>query len=271
MAVWILVLVTIERFISVIFPVKAKTLCTQPRMLAALACVFTILLLVDGHLLYGVRSNVDEVTQKVTSCTHVDGNYRGFWNQEWVWIDLCVLSIVPFFVILICNIMIISKVRVSQKSINKLRSTNPGHGKQPESVSKVTNMTAMLLTVNFVFLITTLPSSIYLAFWTDLPVDLTDHELAIHDLVFSCVNVWTYVSNAINFLLYCVSGPRFREQFVALFKRARVQPSNEETYENEQPNHRPRSASSDAFTKAIPNGIDRSNTRSVFLVDSSNV
>ncbi|XP_074650263.1 FMRFamide receptor-like [Tubulanus polymorphus] len=221
-AIWILVLVTIERFISVAFPLKAKWLCSPPRMLAALGVMGTFLFALNSHIFYGKYGYYSGGRVR---CAHLNEEYKLFWNETWVWIDLCVMSVVPFLTILFCNVVIIVKVRLSSRHKMMMRRSTE---RDSATATKITNMTAMLLTVNFVFLITSLPASIYLAGWTNAPYT-SNHNIAARILAFASVNTLSYVNNAANFLLYCVSGPRFRAQFLAMIgkKSARIYPTSQ--------------------------------------------
>ena len=73
-------------------------------------------------------------------------------------------------------------------------------------------MTAMLCTLNTVFFITTLPISIYNIGYTYWYSTTDPHVIAKLELWWSVVNMLMYTNNALNFLLYSLSGSRFRKE-----------------------------------------------------------
>jgi uncharacterized membrane protein YgcG len=94
----------------------------------------------------------------------------------------------------------------------------------------MTSSTLMLMSVSVTFLLTTVPNVIYF-----LKVDewLTSAETdpdrvagarreAYVRLVYAITNLLLYTNNSINFLLYCLTGSRFRRAACDLFARSRT-------------------------------------------------
>jgi hypothetical protein len=78
-------------------------------------------------------------------------------------------------------------------------------------------MTGILITVSFVFFLTTAPINIFLATenrWNSAAV--TPGDVAKIEIVWAGVNMAAYTNNALNFILYCLSGPRFRSEFLRM-------------------------------------------------------
>ncbi|XP_074650264.1 neuropeptides capa receptor-like [Tubulanus polymorphus] len=222
LSVWFLVLVTTERFISVIFSLKAVNLCKTRNAVISICVVTVTMFLLDAHLLYGIVG-IYRTPEKIACRLRRSSTYRYFWFKFWGTIDICISTLIPFFFILFCNVSIIVKVRMSSRK-TKSRTTN-----ESSSDSKITNMTAMLLTINFMFLITSLPFTLYMLVWSEIKIE--NHAIAQDILAQTSVSALNYVNNAVNFLLYCVSGPRFREQFMAMigYRSSRVNPVIEST------------------------------------------
>lgn len=224
-AVWILVAVTVDRCICVCNPFRAKQLCTLSRAKINVCVIAVILFLVNHHFLWMYR--LEEV-DGAFRCTYFKINsYAYFANIVWPWTDFVVFSCAPFLVMIICNALIIQRLIQSRKRV--LAHGNVGlhigatsTGKKPLSGCKtcfVPSITTMLLTVNGVFLLTTLPIVIFLigiGEWSDTN-DV--HTLAIIEFVWCIVNILQYLNNAIHIFLYCLTGPRFREELVRIFRR----------------------------------------------------
>ncbi|GFO25917.1 growth hormone secretagogue receptor type 1-like [Plakobranchus ocellatus] len=95
---------------------------------------------------------------------------------------------------------------------------------------RTSSMTAILLLLNVVFLATTTPVSIFFIIRDDWVKRITNHkELALFRLTFTIVNLIQYMNNSINFILYCITGSRFRKELQAMiFRKHRIVPSMDE-------------------------------------------
>jgi hypothetical protein len=149
-------------------------------------------------------------------CTYISKEYEKFWNQ-WYWIDLFAYSCLPFVAIAYCNCSILYKVIMGQIRRKKLQ--NPG-GKKDGSSAQLTSMTYMLTTVSVMFILLTLPSSIF--FIVDGQLVITTWKQSVQSsLLHAVTNLLGYVNNVINFLLYCVSGTQFRREVYRMFRGLR--------------------------------------------------
>ena len=82
---------------------------------------------------------------------------------------------------------------------------------------RMTTMTAILLAVSFTFFLLTAPITIYLILqrtWINSADPVVDAQAS---LGWAIVNILSYSNNAINFLLYCVTGSKFRSQLATVF------------------------------------------------------
>ncbi|XP_064609474.1 neuromedin-U receptor 2-like [Liolophura sinensis] len=212
---WTLVAVTVERFIFVCFPFKAKSVCTRRRTTFTLVLILIALALVNSHLLYGYDFVYDEPSVNdgdppalIPYCGHINDDYSMFFDEIWPWLDISVFSLVPFSIIAICNISIITKIARSLFR-NKVAANSAGEG---DNRVKPSSMTALLLSLNTVFLVTTAPVCIYyigLPEWTRTATSEEDMQL---DLWFAIVHQLMYLNNSVNFLFYCISGQKFRRE-----------------------------------------------------------
>ncbi|CAH1797430.1 unnamed protein product [Owenia fusiformis] len=215
LSAWILVVVTSERLIAVYIPHKAQVYCTHFSTLITLCVLFAVFFVTNLHFFwtFGYIEINDNGEEEVV-CIVADDKYTDFFLDTWSWLDTCIASFIPFTIMFVSNVLIIIKV-VFWRSIRKMSSANE---------SKMTTMTAMLLTVNFVFIICTAPIVIYLNFYTEWYPDEDDQsQMAKSDLHWAVCNMLQYSSNAINFLLYCVSGPKFRRELSGLWCRKKNQ------------------------------------------------
>ncbi|XP_064609472.1 neuromedin-U receptor 2-like [Liolophura sinensis] len=211
---WTLVAVTVERFIFVCFPFKAKSVCTRRRTTFTLVLILLSLALLNSHFLYGYGS-VYEEPALIPYCGHINDNYSMFFYQIWPWIDTSVFSLVPFSIIAICNISIITKIARSRFR-NKVAANSAGEG---DNRVKPSSMTALLLSLNTVFLVTTAPVCIFYIGLPEWTRTATSEEKIELDLWLAILQLLMYLNNSVNFLFYCISGPKFRRELRSICGR----------------------------------------------------
>ncbi|ELU03837.1 hypothetical protein CAPTEDRAFT_190469 [Capitella teleta] len=137
--------------------------------------------------------------------------YNTFYKTHLDRIDLALASAMPFIVIFTVNTVIIVKLTLKSKNLT--------------SSSKTSSMTAILISVSVTFLVFTLPITIHMLLYSgDFYSTATELEYAQLEVEWAVVNIVYYLNNSTNFFLYCISGPSFRREFLALISRNRVQP-----------------------------------------------
>ena len=205
---WILVIVSVQRFIAVYSPFEAKILNTKQRAILCLSVLLFLLIAVNLHLFWTFDLRADTVS--VCDVSHK--SHHHFVTSVWPWVDFSVGSFVPFLILIVCNAMIIRKLverhHDHQKNMNVTKGTE---------YIKITNMTVMLLTVTFVFLCLTSPIVIYNIgepYWLEGADDFLKARL---ELASAISHLLLYLNNAVNFLIYCVSGPAFRKELRLMF------------------------------------------------------
>ena len=127
--------------------------------------------------------------------------YRNYINPIWQQAHMILYSAIPFFIMLLCNSIIIYNIRFGRAVQSKTKG----------SVTKKRRMTLMLILVTFVFILLTAPSVILHAFFKDFFKNKPFKRLA-----YMIVSNLLHTSHAINFFLYVYSSPTFRSAFVAL-------------------------------------------------------
>jgi hypothetical protein len=203
---WSIVLISVERWVSVRYPLKAKMICTAKTTTVALVTLFLALFALNVHILF-----FEKLHKSFNECTHT---YINFWNFTWRWIDFVAYTGIPVMVIAFCNVSIASAVADSYGVRKQI--TYPGNVNR-QSV-RLTSVTYMLTTVCVTFVVLTLPVSVYYivrSYTMDQLV--TDHDYAVDWLINDIVNLLSYLNNSLNFLLYCMSGSKFRREVHSMF------------------------------------------------------
>ncbi|KAK2149962.1 hypothetical protein LSH36_428g00027 [Paralvinella palmiformis] len=195
---WLLTCVSIERVGAAWCPMKAKHFFTRRFAVIQMASFSGFLFAANAHLFWSqalIRGEAGNV------CA-LNPDFLAFRMKLWGWLDMTLASILPFSVMITCNIAVVVKILNQQRKRGSSQET------------KVQSVTIMLLTVCVVFLLCTLPITIYLSD--------TDSFESAYGCCFSSYVLWPifnmllYLNNTTNFVLYCVSGTNFRQQLRAM-------------------------------------------------------
>ena len=222
---WILMALTMERVMATWWPFRARRLCSRLNAAVLIMAILFLLLAINSHFMYGMthETNVDEngTVSTVENCLAVNEGYIDFLRKVWSWIDFGMFCLFPLSVIVVGNICILANVMRSQRRLSAVslqqeetrsrRRSSSGRG------GKFSSLTAMLLVLNTVFLITTLPISVYNIGYNHWVYTSNHQTIASLELWWAIVNMLMYTNNSVNFLLYCLSGSRFRKEAKKLF------------------------------------------------------
>ena len=155
---WSLCLMTLERLASVVAPFKAKQIFSRPRMIIAWVVTAISLAALNAHsfkitdLVRNEINNEPNNTYVYYTCQRLD-EHNHFALKIWPWIDMLMVTIIPVIIIFTSNIIIITMVtRASRLREKKM---------QVKADNESNSMTAMLISISVVYLLTTLPASIY--------------------------------------------------------------------------------------------------------------
>ncbi|KAK2145505.1 hypothetical protein LSH36_677g02012 [Paralvinella palmiformis] len=213
-AVWILVAFTCDRCIAVCFPLKKRHLCTATR--AYLACLVIVLVAVakNFHIFWTRGVVYDAAGRFIENCGKPEP-YVYFEKKIRPWIVMVTVSLGPFLIILVCNVIIVKQLVWS----GRMRTgTAAGSGSSQEKQQRAfTQTTAMCLSTSFAFLILITPSIVLLIGkpnWTS-----SDRPNIAYDIAKAVNNQLMFINHSINFFLYCLTGARFRAEFVSMFDR----------------------------------------------------
>ncbi|XP_071081116.1 probable G-protein coupled receptor 139 [Haliotis cracherodii] len=211
---WTLVSVTIERTVFVWRPLGYRILCTKRVATISVGIVISMCLILNSHFLIFLEHT--ETDPGVYVCDSVaTAEYDDFLSKVFPWIDLCVWCIVPVVVHLVCNILIIYRLRTHARTMARHDSTPGADGSRQSLVS---SMTTMLLSLNLVYLLCTLPVSIFFVGERYWKISSPGAEAeAQRELIKACASILMYLNNSTNFITCLVKGKRFREEARIIF------------------------------------------------------
>ena len=193
----LLVIMSLEKFVALYFPIKAKQICTVRT--AKIVCSVSALIFAgfDSQFFFIIDAYTDD--DGYDTCKYKNENYELIFNR----IDSTLYSFGPFAIMIIANSAIIykfMKAKLKQKKQVGIATTQATN----QALSKTaTKGTVMLVTVSFGFVILTGPISVAYAI-TRTPHPMVDAVTVILD----------YLNHSINAVLYCASGSRFRTELL---------------------------------------------------------
>jgi hypothetical protein len=211
------------------FPIYTSKWCRERQASINSSIVFAVLSLANIHLLIFVEGDDENLSQfndlNSTRSTvnpfqyqrcYLHRNYVYFFEYIYTWIDMFLVTIIPFIFIILCNLTVINRVFLVSA---------PGKKNEIVSRSKATNrlrsLCLMMICSSFVFVATTLPVTAFI-------IDLLSNKVSI--AIMRCRRVqWTIYnilmySNYASILSYCLSGTEFRHVLMKTV-RFRTKPS----------------------------------------------
>ncbi|XP_061162897.1 growth hormone secretagogue receptor type 1-like [Saccostrea echinata] len=219
-SVWIIIAVTVERFVVVKYPFRNLSKCRMRKAKISCAIIFTVICIINVHFL--VLAEI-QVKNGVPKCAIIPSS-SALMHDIWPWIDAAVYSFLPFSILVVLNSVIVHSICKAKKRRIRMMSFNRRSVESP-SISKFSKenrkTTVMLLALSCAFLLTTLPMNVAIiisSFWNN-SVNRTFEELAKLHLVKAIAEMLMYINHSINFLFYCALGEKFRR---AMFKIVRI-------------------------------------------------
>ena len=189
---WLQATIAVDRLISVAVPHKYAMLFSW--RIGIVVVVFELLAVVGLNMAVTFTTGFNENG----SCAILK---QSFFNNVWTYIDLLSFSLVPATILIICNTAILFLLYQRQYRVAS------------DSSSKIArSITVMLMSLNVLFLITTLPISIMALQQFIKWGDYGSKQYALMDLIWSVCSLFQYAGSACTFFVYFVTGSKFREE-----------------------------------------------------------
>ena len=247
LSAWVLVAMTAQRAVCVLWPHRADILCSARNSKAIALSLMLFTAVLHCHLLYGFDVvtiidsrytsnrtaepvNADSSTTNNTAMAFNDGKrtavvcgivkeYVEFYFSVWSWVDLLIFSVLPWLCLVVSNSVLLWTLNVSirqaQHSLGSAHTDGfSGRKKQASS------MTVTLFVVSTAFIVLHLPMSCVqllgfyhymagsLAYFYQSEVIAFCNEIALA--------MWK-TNSAVNFYLYCLTGSKFRKQLKSTY------------------------------------------------------
>lgn len=213
-SVWLLVFVTLERFVLLYHPFRAKLICTVRRSLIIILFMFVAMAMLNGHVFWTLEIITDNVTQSQNCDSAANSNALIY--QIWPLIDSLIYFILPFLCTCVFNYKIIRKIRhikIRNRICNSRRFPRVRREQKKPKVERKLTITMVILSL--AFMVTTLPMLVYLCV-TAVMNSLHKQPLFSREryqYFRSFAELMMYTNHAINFYLYIANSRRLRLWF----------------------------------------------------------
>ena len=186
---WLIVCVTVERFIVTCFPFRAKTLCTAKiaRMVVVGITLFSSTLWLAIVFADGVTSGTCDLTLF----------YIRFFTWG-MWLATILYSYIPTVLLLVFNVTI---------AVLLIKSARMSSGQKDQTLTRATKAT---LSVSVSYLLLTIPTVTFITINFTGGVKMSRD---VYILVNMVMNSLLWVNHAINFFIYVLMSKSFRAAF----------------------------------------------------------
>ena len=217
-SVWLVVLMTVERCIAVIWPLKISGWVTMKRARIVVSMLYVTMAAFNSVYLIIYTS---KPTPRMKNECSIHERHMPFFKSIWIVIDMVFYAYIPQIFIFILNIVIIIKLAQARKEQAEMRNASKSEQSQGQ-------VTAMLLLVSITFFVLTNPYTIfYLCIRNDVwNYRVSARSFAQYALVNTLLRLLADLNHCINFLLYVATGKKFREDIMQSFRCAKANGSN---------------------------------------------
>lgn len=217
-SVWIVVLLTIERFLFVSNPLWAKAKCDRA------SAKLKIAIIIFAMLIFNIpRFMVFKVTQG-SDGLHILGSTE-FRQSEFfhimTWVYAFVIQIIPLIILCFSNAYLVFAVMRARQQRQILQIRN---NKEAAWYREQVRLTITLISIVCLFIVCILPSAI-----SDFPIaynlfggDMSERAFRMHEsyLILQYVaNVLVWCNLSLNFVLYCAFNDKFRRVMRCMLRR----------------------------------------------------
>ncbi|XP_071536083.1 probable G-protein coupled receptor B0563.6 [Panulirus ornatus] len=211
-----LLALTVERFISVCYPAKARNLCGTTRAYVTVAVIpITTFVLYSPYLLLAHVVSCRTDSGSVVHMKHVNTWLMDSpWFQAYKWILELAFKFIPAIILVYLNVRIIRTYKAVCEKRRKM--TNKVSGEQRRQYAEESRLMFLLGGTSTLFFVCMTPMIV---------LSLTIHHPRKQSVAFevfrATANVLEVTNFAVTFYIYCVFSKDFRETFLRTLRSAK--------------------------------------------------
>jgi len=226
--IWIITVINIDRCLY-LTEHSLKSIFCQQRSVKIICLILTFLSFIANchFFIYFNEPIINKIPSK-TSCSS-DGlfchcktsntNYRFFWKKIWPIYNLILFAIIPFFIMIICSIIIIRNVRLTRENIYEKSRDSTVQNDHLRSITKT------LICLNLLFPLTIFPT-LFFQIYINYNPPQTCLNIGIMNLIFSIGFAMIFIKNTFAFCIFYLTGRKFRCAFLNLIHCRNLSTSN---------------------------------------------
>jgi len=226
---------TSDRLIAVRFPLKAAVWCVAKRAKLICGSTFAVVWLLNAP--FAVYNHVE-------SCNICSmGTPGSVVSFVYPWVTVCVGLVIPFVLLVSMNVIIamgirnrlqhskyIPNIKRDNSETTGMRDYQAYSSEESQQNSsrndlmitpmspKDRNAIVTLFLVSFTFLVLVTPHFVHVALYSMTSQATTTSQQVNYKLFFQISRLLYTMNHACNFFLYCISGAKFRNEVVRLFR-----------------------------------------------------
>lgn len=204
---WLIVILCFERFVAVVFPLKAKIIINRTSILALIACDYAV---IGTYNSFWTFSSIIQngVCKPDVVFPDTKRKYRNF-----LLAGLSLYSFIPMLIMIIITPVIVTKLLQKKRKMQKnLRS-------ETKQSSKEIRASIVLIVIVVAFIVLVLPVSMVFIFaaWQNVSAfDTNTMDFFIYREISQILELLNY---SINFFLYIMCSETFRQRALYLLRR----------------------------------------------------
>ncbi|CAF0984722.1 unnamed protein product [Adineta steineri] len=214
---WILVFVTIDRWLRTCFPFKANKWCTHKNVIIVTICIIIIGTSLHSHMLSAQLFGRLQPGIATSACGPADpfSLYANFYFAQWPFIQVFFVCLIPVTLMLLGSIDI---HRTIQKTKSRIQTVAMNQPQQLRQARLHRQMLILMISSILIFFVTTLPVSIHqiIAAYAYLANTAIDENKIVNDT--AILTVLLSLNYASNFYVHCLTSKLFRDEFIKFIK-----------------------------------------------------
>ncbi|CAF0984705.1 unnamed protein product [Adineta steineri] len=214
---WILVFVTIDRWLRTRFPFKANKWCSHKNVIIVTICIIIIGIGLHSHMLSAQLFGKFFPGVATVACGPVQlwAPYTLFFFVQWPFIQVFFVCLIPVTLMLLGSIDI---HRTIQKTKSRIQTVAMNQPQQLRQARLHRQMLILMISSIMIFFVTTLPVSIrqiVAAYAIFANTAINENEIVNDTAILTILLSFNY---AINFYVHCLTSKLFRDEFIKFIK-----------------------------------------------------